>query len=452
MAWGMLGNLLFGWARNAAEVAARDAIARGVENLLAGRQDGERSAEAEAVADLSQQPALQIDPPVRQPTAPADQPAAVGIAQRIAESIRAMMGRERRDDQQQRTDRMVETVREIVESRVLVPADPRVLDEMTRAPGGTVDILGPDSGYDPIRRLFTPPVRQEPPWIPAPPPIQRSDVEPPPVQSPPAAPAGGPSPPPSGGGAGSGGGGGWWNWAMGGRPGDSGPPGSQLTTVIRDLVGPTGLDGLTGALAGAGVAIVADRVADLASSPFRAAQGVADAASNPAQRQFWGGMRAEAGEALGNAVFRPWELLTQLTELPFKLEAWGSALLDSQRELGQFNAAIAGAFAELEVRGIQRQIASGQRTADSTVDLADAVGDLSDGLQPVKDLVTNATNRVATFAIRLVEPITSTLGAIAEKIDQLLPGGGGDEGLELPPLARMFRDGAQEHDWDWGDR
>jgi hypothetical protein len=74
--------------------------------------------------------------------------------------------------------------------------------------------------------------------------------------------------------------------------------------------------------------------------------------------------------------------------LPGLIKEWGEALVESKRGIAQFNGQIAMAFAEAEHRGIIRAVQSGERTAGATSGLSDALQDLYDQVQPMKDTVT----------------------------------------------------------------
>lgn len=82
------------------------------------------------------------------------------------------------------------------------------------------------------------------------------------------------------------------------------------------------------------------------------------------------------------------EHIAHMAKLPGLIRDWGQALVDSKKELAQFNGAYAMIFAEEERRGILRNVESGQRTGGAMTGLSESLQELYDLVQPMKDTVT----------------------------------------------------------------
>jgi hypothetical protein len=99
----------------------------------------------------------------------------------------------------------------------------------------------------------------------------------------------------------------------------------------------------------------------------------------------------------------PFQLLYDIVvELPGALEEWGMRLKDSQRHLSQYNGVIAAAMIESERRDIVRGFESGSRTGESTAYLTEALSDLEDSVQPLRDISTNIQNRLVGFGTQIL--------------------------------------------------
>ena len=83
-----------------------------------------------------------------------------------------------------------------------------------------------------------------------------------------------------------------------------------------------------------------------------------------------------------------------------------TALFKSRQGLAQFDAGIAAAFAKFEIRELQREIAQAQATSGSTEVLGEAVSDLKDEFQPVRELSTNIANLGGAALARLGQGLT----------------------------------------------
>jgi hypothetical protein len=144
-----------------------------------------------------------------------------------------------------------------------------------------------------------------------------------------------------------------------------------------------------------------------------------------------------------NALLHPISSVTQslggmikaVDEVPSAIMHWGESLTESQRHLQQWSGALANAFQESQVRQIMREFESAGRTSGSTVDLRHALDDLKDELQPMKDLVTNATNRLVTAMVTMADgliyigmnlhvigPLNNSLQQLVDFANRLLGG------------------------------
>ena len=108
------------------------------------------------------------------------------------------------------------------------------------------------------------------------------------------------------------------------------------------------------------------------------------------------GKRYLSGMMRGDAV----GLLKMFSEMPTAIMEWGDALAASQKELMAFNAEIAFATVESERREILRKIEKGEATGESTRDMVLALETLKDELAPLKNITTNAMNKLVTAWLR----------------------------------------------------
>lgn len=93
------------------------------------------------------------------------------------------------------------------------------------------------------------------------------------------------------------------------------------------------------------------------------------------------------------------KLVKPLTTIPKQIEDWGDSLLQSKRNLMAFNGAIAGTILEAERRDIHRKIEEGQRVSATTGIMSESLSDFKDTMQPIKDVVVNIFNLLATGVI-----------------------------------------------------
>ena len=113
-----------------------------------------------------------------------------------------------------------------------------------------------------------------------------------------------------------------------------------------------------------------------------------------------------AGDAVrkfGVTVAKGGLALTVLTLASGKLS---TALLLSRQKFAQFDSRIAAVFARFELAEIRRTFATAQATSGSTEILGDAVNDLKDEFQPIRELGTNIANLGGTALAKLGQGIT----------------------------------------------
>lgn len=148
------------------------------------------------------------------------------------------------------------------------------------------------------------------------------------------------------------------------------------------------------------------------------------------------------------------EGFAHMARLPGLIRDWGDALVDSKRGLVQFNGTIAHAFAEAERRGIVRSMDSGERIGGATAGLSDALQDLYDEVQPIKDAVTVVLSRGIEGLVRGVEKgvellkviyealkVVPIIGESIEAIEkQIAKAGQGDANIPLHDFIRDVKD------------
>jgi hypothetical protein len=100
-------------------------------------------------------------------------------------------------------------------------------------------------------------------------------------------------------------------------------------------------------------------------------------------------------------------------ELPSKLERWGDELLESRRNIMRFNSQILTAMKQSERRAIMRNIQSGARTAGSTEYLQNALDNLRETLQPLRDIITNFGNIIAGTLLHILNFFYKTFSPLA---------------------------------------
>jgi hypothetical protein len=127
---------------------------------------------------------------------------------------------------------------------------------------------------------------------------------------------------------------------------------------------------------------------------------------------------ANMGMSLLKGPLGPLQELTkagvEIAKLPGHIQNWSQALIDSQKIMARYNPVLARMVAEEERRGIIRGVRSGQTTGGATSDLSDAMQDLLDQVQPMKDTVTVVLARGLTTGVQLLGEGVKLLGAIWE--------------------------------------
>lgn len=92
----------------------------------------------------------------------------------------------------------------------------------------------------------------------------------------------------------------------------------------------------------------------------------------------------------------------EIAKLPNRIKDWSEALLSSQRTISRFDGRMAAAFAQADVRGIRRDIASARATGGATADLSNSMQDLYDALRPLKDSITTVIAKDLAGLVRLL--------------------------------------------------
>jgi hypothetical protein len=114
------------------------------------------------------------------------------------------------------------------------------------------------------------------------------------------------------------------------------------------------------------------------------------------------GKLAEGFNALREGGIAPLTFaFKELATAPMTVKRWSEELLASQKHLQAFNASIARTFGEAERREILRNVRSGARTSASTERLSEALQDLQDKTEEMKDGTTNALNNILASLTKL---------------------------------------------------
>lgn len=120
-----------------------------------------------------------------------------------------------------------------------------------------------------------------------------------------------------------------------------------------------------------------------------------------------------------------------LVTLPFALKKFAAAVLDSREYLSHFNGRIAQAFARLKIQDAQLNMRTGAATAGSTETLTAAVMEMKEAVQPIREMLINLANLLATGMAKTV-----TLFANLQK---LLDGPLGDALAMAVPVVGLLR-------------
>lgn len=121
---------------------------------------------------------------------------------------------------------------------------------------------------------------------------------------------------------------------------------------------------------------------------------------------------------------------------------FGDNLVKANRHLAMYSATIARANFLAEMRQIQRDQASAAATGPQLAELNEALQDLYDEMRPIKDLMTNASAKVATYVVRFAEWMVQLVNAsgltkdMKWLLEQIL--GEFKEDKELAPKNKFF--------------
>lgn len=143
-------------------------------------------------------------------------------------------------------------------------------------------------------------------------------------------------------------------------------------------------------------------------------------------------------------------LAAKLAKLPHQIEAFTSEILESSRDLRQFNASIANSFAALDRQQLilSGRLASG--TSGTARSLAKSEMDLRAALQPQRELLTNIKNTVGTGLNKLGTALATIVNQVLfiEQInDLILKFLGQNKNAARGPQAFMFLDEVSKGRW-----
>lgn len=104
--------------------------------------------------------------------------------------------------------------------------------------------------------------------------------------------------------------------------------------------------------------------------------------------------------------------------------AAAEGLIAANKGLARFNGQIAAAYAQSNVRDLQRNIASADRRSDALADLISTVDDFKDQIQPAIDLGFNLISRLLQAIIQMFTWVLQKInfGGLAQKGIELLDG------------------------------
>ena len=127
-----------------------------------------------------------------------------------------------------------------------------------------------------------------------------------------------------------------------------------------------------------------------------------------------GAMKGAAALATANPLLAATALIGTFAAITAAGKNLAEGQVEAQRVLTRFNGSIASAYALLDRGEILRQRASGGRTADSTKSVVDAVNDMRDQLQPLKDVATNIFNTLGKWGATVVAKLAQVLDKIGQ--------------------------------------
>jgi len=160
--------------------------------------------------------------------------------------------------------------------------------------------------------------------------------------------------------------------------------------------------------------------------------------ANPAAKEAMSGLaergKSIAGNVLGTVLPSyglltgqgPLQLGADMINLIGDVEKWGQSLRKTTEHLTAFNGTLAFSHLEFERRGMVRNIESGQRIGGKSAGMHEALSDLLDEMQPLRDAVTNVTNVVLTKILELMTGVVETgtkMLSYADEAAAIVPGG-----------------------------
>jgi hypothetical protein len=117
-----------------------------------------------------------------------------------------------------------------------------------------------------------------------------------------------------------------------------------------------------------------------------------------------GGLVGPEGAMIGYVVGKVTEdvgrLGAAIATMPIKIERWADSLMESTRDLRRFNGTIANVFAQLDRQQIMLGVRTARETGGTTAGLGEALMDLREEMQPLKEIAINVRNLGATGAVR----------------------------------------------------
>lgn len=175
------------------------------------------------------------------------------------------------------------------------------------------------------------------------------------------------------------------------------------------------LEQLALAVATQQISAAGSKIRGAAEEPVGGLTGYGLGGKVPSQAQ---GIASLSGVGIAGRLFG--NLIKPLTTIPKALEDWGDSLLDARRNLMAFNGAIAGSILEAERRNIVRKMGEGRRVSGTTKAMSEALSDLKDEFQPIKDVIVNGFNILATAVLSTSSVVTKNIGLITPIVPILL--------------------------------
>ena len=107
-------------------------------------------------------------------------------------------------------------------------------------------------------------------------------------------------------------------------------------------------------------------------------------------------------------------VVTAFAAIPKAVKAWTDTLVESRRDLAQFNPRIAGAMAALDAQKLRHQFRMGGATAGTTEQLAKAIGEFREAFLPLEAIARNGVNVLATGITKVATGITRLFDGVME--------------------------------------